>query len=257
MLAFEIVARCPTVWGVRTVPYSQVSTATPGGYRADCSGYVSAVLGLPAPGLSTVGLAAVATAISWGELAPGDLLGEDPDGPGPIGGLGPGTEGDAGHVAIYTGRSADGGYQVWEQSGGQWGPHQSTWGQQYTESTFRPYRYTSMEENMAADPETILWLTTGAAVDGSGYLNPAKVPDGPTRWAAVQATQHNLAAIEQRLAGQIAAGFTSLGKAIAAAGGITPDGLTQLLDQVTAAAERGAAEALDGATLTIHAGGPQ
>lgn len=76
----QIVTRCPQVWGVRTVFYSQMSTQTPTGHRADCSGFVSAVLGLPTPGPSTVGLAAYATPIAWSDLQPGDLLGEDPTG---------------------------------------------------------------------------------------------------------------------------------------------------------------------------------
>lgn len=139
----EIVARCSAIWGIRTVYYSQSSTATPTGHRADCSGYVSGVFGLPTPGLNTVTLLnnGIVYAIGWNELQPGDVLGI----------LGNGTAGDAGHVAIYIGRSGDG-YIVWEQSGGSWGPHQSTWGGNYTRANFLPYRYAGLSGGSAPTP---------------------------------------------------------------------------------------------------------
>jgi hypothetical protein len=126
-----IVARTQTVWGVRTVPYSMTSTATPTGHRADCSGYVSAVLGLPRPGESTVTLVTkgLCVPIPKSQMIPGDLL--------MIGG--PGTAGAAGHVAVYVGREGTG-YVVWEQSGGQWGPHRSVWSASYA-AGYTAYRY--------------------------------------------------------------------------------------------------------------------
>ncbi|SPF03197.1 hypothetical protein [Streptomyces sp. MA5143a] len=59
----------------RPVPYSQVSHWRDG-YRQDCSGYTSMALGLPAPGLTTVGLAGgrVTRPIPMSELQPGDLV---------------------------------------------------------------------------------------------------------------------------------------------------------------------------------------
>jgi hypothetical protein len=65
-----------TAWGGGPVPYlsSADPTAWFDGYRRDCSGYASMALGLVAPGLSSVGLAARATPIPKTELAPGDLL---------------------------------------------------------------------------------------------------------------------------------------------------------------------------------------
>jgi len=72
----QVVARAET-WHPHTaqrIPYSQA--AYHGGYRTDCSGYASMALGLAAPGLNTVGLAArsVSTPIALGALRTGDLL---------------------------------------------------------------------------------------------------------------------------------------------------------------------------------------
>ncbi|PIM73766.1 hypothetical protein CTU88_08635 [Streptomyces sp. JV178] len=59
----------------RPVPYSQRSHWRDG-YRQDCSGYASMALGLPTPGLTTVGLAGgrVTRPIPMSELQPGDLV---------------------------------------------------------------------------------------------------------------------------------------------------------------------------------------
>lgn len=56
------------------VPYSQ--SATWGGYRTDCSGYVSMALELPKPGPNTVGLASstYTSKIAMGSLQKGDLV---------------------------------------------------------------------------------------------------------------------------------------------------------------------------------------
>jgi hypothetical protein len=56
------------------VPYSQ--TATFGGYRTDCSGYVSMALELPKPGPNTVGLASsdFTSRITMAGLQKGDLI---------------------------------------------------------------------------------------------------------------------------------------------------------------------------------------
>ncbi|QKW06886.1 C40 family peptidase [Streptomyces sp. NA04227] len=56
------------------VPYSQ--TKTWGGYRTDCSGYVSMALSLPKPGPNTVGLATstYTRKIAMSSLRKGDLI---------------------------------------------------------------------------------------------------------------------------------------------------------------------------------------
>lgn len=77
-----------------------------GGYRRDCSGYVSMALGLPGPGLNTAGLAARSTAITKADLASGDLL------------INPAPD-LAGHVVIFDhwADSAMASYVGYEQSG--------------------------------------------------------------------------------------------------------------------------------------------
>jgi hypothetical protein len=65
-----------TAWNGGPVPY--LSSADPttwfGGYRRDCSGFVSMALGLPGPGLDTAGLAARSIPIRPDQLRAGDLL---------------------------------------------------------------------------------------------------------------------------------------------------------------------------------------
>lgn len=65
-----------TAWDGGPVPYLSSADHTTwfGGYRRDCSGYVSMALGLPGPGLDTAGLAARSTAIPKAALRAGDLL---------------------------------------------------------------------------------------------------------------------------------------------------------------------------------------
>jgi hypothetical protein len=79
-----------TAWNGGPVPY--LSSGDPnswfGGYRRDCSGYVSMALGLPGPGLTTAELAARAIPIPKSALSPGDpLINPAPD--------------LAGHVVIF------------------------------------------------------------------------------------------------------------------------------------------------------------
>ncbi|MEU6158267.1 peptidoglycan-binding protein [Streptomyces sp. NPDC047130] len=68
----------------KPVPYSM--SGTWGGYRRDCSGYVSMALSLGKPGLNTVGLATTRSATqrlgSVGQLKKGDLLIDYNDRPG-------------------------------------------------------------------------------------------------------------------------------------------------------------------------------
>jgi hypothetical protein len=166
LTAAAIVARCPQVWGVRTVFYDMGSTATPTGHRADCSGYASAVLGLPAPGRTTVTLVTdgIVHQIGWDQLAPGDLI--------MIGG--PGTEGADGHVAIFTGMQGKG-FGVWEQSGGQFGPHQSVW-QNPAGQGYKPYRYANLaEDDMTPEEHNMLTANANriqhAILDGDDVMN--------------------------------------------------------------------------------------
>jgi hypothetical protein len=66
-----------TAWpGGGPVPYLSRNAAGDlfGGYRRDCSGYVSMALGLPGPGLDTITLAARSTVIGKADLQPGDLM---------------------------------------------------------------------------------------------------------------------------------------------------------------------------------------
>lgn len=66
-----------TGWpGGGPVPYLSSNAAGDlfGGYRRDCSGYVSMALGLPGPGLTTITLAARSTVIGKADLRPGDLM---------------------------------------------------------------------------------------------------------------------------------------------------------------------------------------
>ena len=97
-----------TAWHGEPVPYSMSTDPATwfGGYRRDCSGYVSMALGLPGPGLTTAELAARSTPITKTDLQPGDLL------------INP-AHGGAGHVVIFE-RWADPemtSYLGYEQSG--------------------------------------------------------------------------------------------------------------------------------------------
>jgi hypothetical protein len=79
-----------TAWNGGPVPYlvSNDPADLLGGYRRDCSGYVSMALGLPGPGLDTSDLAVRSHPLLKGDLRPGDLL------------INP-APGGAGHVVIF------------------------------------------------------------------------------------------------------------------------------------------------------------
>lgn len=98
-----------TAWpGGGPVPYLSSNTTGDlfGGYRRDCSGYVSMVLGLPGPGLTTITLAAHSTIIATTDMQPGDLMIK----PAP---------GGAGHVVLFAGWTDNSMSSYWgyEQSG--------------------------------------------------------------------------------------------------------------------------------------------
>jgi hypothetical protein len=65
-----------TAWNGGPVPY--LSSSDPatwlGGYRRDCSGFISMARGLPGPGLDTAGLAARSAPLRADQLRAGDLL---------------------------------------------------------------------------------------------------------------------------------------------------------------------------------------
>ncbi len=65
-----------TAWSGGPVPYlsSNEPGALFGGYRRDCSGYVSMALGLPGPGLNTTDFAARSTILEKSQIQPGDLM---------------------------------------------------------------------------------------------------------------------------------------------------------------------------------------
>ncbi|MFI6079238.1 NlpC/P60 family protein [Actinoplanes sp. NPDC051343] len=90
------------------VPYlrSNVATDLFGGYRRDCSGYVSMALGLRGPGLNTIELAARSRPISKADLQPGGLM------------INPAPRG-AGHVVLFErwGDASKSSYYGFEQSG--------------------------------------------------------------------------------------------------------------------------------------------
>jgi hypothetical protein len=97
-----------TAWAGGPVPY--LSSNAPGdlfrGYRRDCSGYVSMVLGLAGPGLNTIQLAQRSTVIAKTELKSGDLM------------IKPATGGN-GHVVLFAGwaDASMNSYYGYEQSG--------------------------------------------------------------------------------------------------------------------------------------------
>ena len=59
-------------WVNRQIPYSQ--TGTEGGYRTDCSGFISMCWGLDKPGKPTSGFGSVSTKITKDSLVGGDAL---------------------------------------------------------------------------------------------------------------------------------------------------------------------------------------
>lgn len=229
----QILTRAPLVWGVQTVDYDMGSTDTPTGHRADCSGYVSAVLGLAAPGLTTDTLAAlgVLVPIAWDQIQPGDQFMI------PL----PGADG---HVAIFvrwidqTSKVA----AVWEQSGGRIGPHQSVWVDPQAIG-YTLYRYAN---NHPHQEETMIGKVTN---DKTCWVS-----NGINRRAmSMQSALNKLEAAGQTLivfdtADELADAFGP-DVATSSAGGVDQAALEAAAAQ---GAHQGAAAAIDGAT--IHAG---
>lgn len=106
-------------------------------------------LGLPTPGESTVTLVTknLVRPILESELHPGDLIGK----------LGPGTGGDNGHVQVYVGRTASGGYVVMEQAIGATGPDRSVY--KSISPDYRCYRFVGNTGGDVLTPEQARMLT--------------------------------------------------------------------------------------------------
>jgi hypothetical protein len=121
-----------TAWAGGPVPYLSSNTSSDlfGGYRRDCSGYVSMALGLPGPGMNTITLAAHSTIIDKRALQPGDLM------------IKP-ASGGAGHVVLFAGwtDASMSSYRGYEQSG-DGGTHYRTIPFPYFGTyTMTPYRF--------------------------------------------------------------------------------------------------------------------
>jgi hypothetical protein len=180
----EVLRRAGTLWPLGTVGYSQSGLRD--GYRRDCSGYVSMVLGIPASagwdGESTVTLLTDGWVypITRDQLQPGDL----------IGALGPGTDGDAGHVVIFErwiddNRTA---YYGYEQAGGVNGPLHRRIGYPYDGNPgFLPYRPAQFDAPTPSGDDTMKFLVQHAG-DPAVY-----VADGIVRrWVRNEADLANL-----------------------------------------------------------------
>ncbi len=120
-----------TAWLGGPVPYSMSTDPATwfGGYRRDCSGYVSMALGLPGPGLNTAALAAHSTPIAKTDLRAGDLL------------INP-APGGAGHVVIFEAwaDSAMSAYLGYEQSADGGAHHRKIPYPYYGSYPMSPYR---------------------------------------------------------------------------------------------------------------------
>lgn len=162
----DVIWRTNHVWAEGSVPYSMSDVHYPDGYRADCSGYVSMCWMVPPAGGSTVTLVDDGTMyeIPWDQLKPGDAVGN----------CGPGTGGAYGHIQLFECWDPGGGYWVWEQSGGGWGPDRNYY--RDFPSGYRAWRFVGIidEEQGMSEREAQLsasWTTTGSDVNGwaGGY----------------------------------------------------------------------------------------
>ncbi|GGT10236.1 hypothetical protein GCM10010156_78210 [Planobispora rosea] len=169
----QMIARAKT-WNPGTskrVPYSQ--TKTRGGYRTDCSGYVSMALGLGKPGPITVGLAksTYTRPIRIADLRRGDLL---------IDAIGSNT---TRHVVIFD-RWADAGrtsYWAYEQRGGYGTDYRKRSYGLSSGSEYKPYRALNIREDAPVPPPTI---TRAQVIARAKSWNPAtaqRVPYSQTK----------------------------------------------------------------------------
>lgn len=129
----QVLANAKT-WNPHTpqrVPYSQ--SKTHGGYRTDCSGYVSMTLRLPKPGPNTVGLASSSNTkrlANMSQLQPGDII---------IDAIGSNT---TRHVVIFEkwANSSKSSYWAYEQRGGYGTDHRTRTYGLSAGSEYKPYR---------------------------------------------------------------------------------------------------------------------
>lgn len=125
----QIVNRAWIVWPLGTVPYDQATDH-------DCSAFVSDVLGIARQNTVTLLSGGFLRPLAVTErLQPGDFTGL----------LGPGTEGDIGHVQVVTAVQPDG-YDVVEQRGGTVGPTTAHYA--VIPAVFAAYRSTNLEDDM-------------------------------------------------------------------------------------------------------------
>jgi hypothetical protein len=142
-----------TTWHNGPVPY--LSSVNPTdwfqGYRRDCSGYVSMVLGLPGPGLTTGQLAGddISIPIAKDDLRTGDLM------------INPGAGAD-GHVVIFdhwTDETRR--HYVGHDLSGSRGTRSRVLPYPYTDGyPMSPYRYRGTQQTTRTTPTTHLTLTT-------------------------------------------------------------------------------------------------
>jgi hypothetical protein len=166
----EVIGRAQT-WFNPPVPYDMYGRG-PGGYRADCSAYVSMAWKLPAPGLDTVSMPNVAHRISKDDLKPGDVL---------LNG-GPGTGGVNGHVAIFEKwASADrSSYWAYEQAPPRTQHRVISYPYDGNDTRFLPYRYNNIVDDRQ-EPAYLPEMSDGVPSTvntGHGIVTFAMKPDG-------------------------------------------------------------------------------
>ncbi|MFC4530950.1 hypothetical protein [Sphaerisporangium dianthi] len=158
----QMIARAKT-WNPGTskrVPYSQ--NKTHGGYRTDCSGYVSMALGLAKPGPITVGLAksAYTRRIQLSELRRGDLI---------IDAIGSNT---TRHVVIFDrwANSGHSSYWAYEQRGSYGTDYRTRSYGLSSGSEYKPYRALNIREDAPVPPPTV---TRAQVIARAKTWNPA------------------------------------------------------------------------------------
>jgi hypothetical protein len=145
----DVLRRAHTLWSAGSVPYSQIVLHWPDGYRSDCSGYVAMCWAAPlnghwgGPNTVTLVTGGFMREINPNDLKPGDAVGR----------CGPGTDGDAGHIRLFTAwlntDPNDSHYYCLEQTGGGNGPTARLvdWADGY-----RAYRYVDIVEDTPLPP---------------------------------------------------------------------------------------------------------
>lgn len=132
----EVMKRAKT-WSSNPVPYSM--SRTRGGYRTDCSGFVSMAWKIGKPGLSTVTLVDIAKRIDKQNLKAGDIIMKG----------GPGTGGANGHVVIFEkwANQAKTAYVGIEQTPPQTKRREIPYPYFNGGSGYRPYRYSKIVDD--------------------------------------------------------------------------------------------------------------